>query len=282
MYRLLLFFLLSLCFTPPAMAQDSYRVTKVSEGVYAALATPGGSATSNAMIVDLGEQVIICGAHFSRKAINDLTAAASEISPNPIRAFVLAHHHPGYPLIDFDFPARKDVAMSIETRLIMRQEERELTNPLIFFQNGMTFEGSKRTLVLSNIGPAHSKGDLVAFLPHSGVLFASDLLYFGNVGFLGAGSLRDWPLVVEGLEKLNATQIIPGFGPIGTQTDLQQFKTYLHAFVQEIQKHLDIGDSLETTLKSFNLPKYLNLRGYEEFMPGNIERAYMQFQKESD
>lgn len=279
MYRLLFFFLLSLSLITPAEAQDSYRVAKISEGIYAALAIPNSVATSNAMIVDLGNQLILCGAHFSRKAVNDLVAAASEVSHNPIRAFVLTHHHPGSPLFDFDFPAGKDVAMSIETRLTIKRDQRELTNPLIFFQNGMTFEGSKRTLVLSNIGPAHSSGDLVAFIPQSGVLFASDLLYFGNVGFLGAGSLNDWPLVVEGLEKLKAAQIIPGFGPIGTQADLQQFKAYLNDFLAEIKNHLEKGDSLETTLKDFSQEKYEILEGYEEFMPGNIERAYLQLQQ---
>lgn len=279
MYRLLLFLLFSLGFIAPASAQDSYRVAKMSDGVFAALAVPGGVATSNAMIVDLGDQLILCGAHFSRKAVNDLAAAASEISPNPIRAFVLTHHHPGHPLFDFDFPQGKDVAMSIETRLAIKQEKREFTNPLVFFQNGMTFEGSKKTLVLSNIGPAHSKGDLVAYIPQDEILFAGDLLYFNSVGFLGAGSLPDWPLVVEGLEKLNAEQIIPGFGPIGTQTDLHQFKTYLNDFLTEIEKHLQKGDNLETTLKTFSLPKHKTLQGYEEFMPGNIERAYLQLKK---
>ena len=133
MHRILIAILLTLLLGHPALAQDSYRIEEVASGVYAALAEPGGAATSNALIVDLGSQVVLSGAHFSRRAINDLIAAASEISPKPIRAFVLAHHHPGYTFIDYDIPANKDLAMSVETRLIMRQEPRELENPLLFF-----------------------------------------------------------------------------------------------------------------------------------------------------
>lgn len=280
MYRFFIILLLSSTLLKPAFAQDSYRVAEVAEGVYAAIAEPGGAATSNAMIVDLGTQVVLCGAHFTRKAINDLIAAATEVSPKPIRAFVLAHHHPGYTFVDFDFPKDKDVAMNIETRLIMKQEARELENPLLFFKSGMTFEGTERTLVLSNIGPAHSHGDLIAYIPQSHVLFTSDLLYFNSVGFLGAGSLRDWAHVVSGLAALNADKIIPGFGPIGTQKDLHLFEIYLKDFLTEVLRHIEKGDSLEQTLEAFQLPKHKDLPGYESFTPGNVERAYLQLKEE--
>ena len=276
MYRFFIILLLLLPIAQPATAQNSYRVVEVAEGVFAAIAAPGGAATSNAMIVDLGSQVILCGAHFTRKAINDLIAAASEVSPDPIRAFVLAHHHPGYTFVDFDFPANKDLAMNIETRLIMKREARKLESPLIFFKSGMTFEGTERTLVLSNIGPAHSDGDLIAYVPQSNVLFTSDLLYFNSVGFLGAGSLRDWAHVIGGLTTLHAEKIIPGFGPVGTKQDLNQFKSYLKDFLTEVLKHIEQGDSLETPVQNFSLPQYKNLPGYDSFTPGNVERAYLQ------
>lgn len=276
MYRFFIVLLLSLALIQTAKAQDSYRIAEVTEGVYAAIAEPGGAATSNAMIVDLGTQVVLCGAHFTRKAINDLIAAASEVSPNPIRAFVLAHHHPGYTFVDFDFPTNKDLVMNIETRLTMKQEARKLESPLIFFKSGMTFEGTERTLVLSNVGPGHSNGDMIAYIPQSNVLFTSDLLYFNSVGFLGAGSLRDWAYVIGGLGALRAEKIIPGFGPIGTQKDLNQFRNYLKDFLTEVLKHIEKGDNLETTLRTFSLPKHEKLPGYQSFTPGNIERAYLQ------
>jgi glyoxylase-like metal-dependent hydrolase (beta-lactamase superfamily II) len=281
MCRAILFLVIFLFFCPPVNAQNSYRVTEVSKGIFAALAEPGGAATSNAMIVDLGSQVILCGAHFTRRAINDLIAVASEVSPHPIRAIVLTHHHPGYTFVDFDFPKNLDVAMNIETRLIMKQEARKLESPLLFFKSGMTFEGTERTLVLSNVGPAHSDGDLIAFIPQSNVLFTSDLVYFNSVGFLGAGSLRDWAHAIGGLSVLHADKIIPGFGPIGTNADLNQFKNYLKDFLTEVLKHIENGDSLEQTVENFSLPKYRHLPGYDSFTPGNVERAYLQLKTDS-
>ena len=279
MHRFIIAILLTLLLGQPALAQDSYRIEEVAKGVYAALAEPGGAATSNAFIVDLGSQLVLCGAHFSRRAINDLIAVASEISPNPIRAFVLAHHHPGYTFIDFDIPANKDLAMSVETRLIMRQEPRVLENPLLFFKEGLTFEGTERTLILTNIGSAHSEGDLIAYVPQSKVLFTSDLAYFNSAGFLGAGSLAGWAASLEGLSSLQPDKVIPGFGPTGGMNELTAFKRYLKDFLTEVLGHIEKGDSLETTLATFSLPQHEHLAGYKSFTPGNVERAYLQLQK---
>jgi glyoxylase-like metal-dependent hydrolase (beta-lactamase superfamily II) len=279
MHRIAVLLFLTLLLAQPVLAQNSYRIEEVDDGIYAALAEPGSAATSNAFIVDLGTQMVVCGAHFSRRAINDLIAATSEISPKPIRAFVLAHHHPGYTFIDFDIPANKDLAMSIETRLIMRQEPRALENPLLFFKEGLTFEGTQRTLILTNIGSAHSEGDLIAYVPQSKILFTSDLAYFNSVGFLGAGSLTGWATALEGLGALQVKKVVPGFGPVGDMNNLNTFKRYLKDFLTEVLEHIEKGDNLETTLATFSLPKHDHLSGYQSFTPGNVERAYQQLKK---
>lgn len=279
MPRFVISIIMLLLLTPPALAQNSYRIEEVDKGVYAAIAEPGGAATSNAFIVDLGTQLVVCGAHFSRRAINDLIAATTAISPEPIRAFVLAHHHPGYTFIDFDFPANKDLAMSVETRMIMRQESRTLENLLVFFKDGMTFEGTERTLILTSIGSAHSGGDLIAYVPQSKVLFTSDLSYFDSVGFLGAGSLYGWAAALEGLSTLQPEKVIPGFGSVGGMAELNAFKRYLKDFLTEVLAHIEKGDSLETTLATFSLPKHEHLPGFKSFTPGNVERAYLQLKK---
>jgi glyoxylase-like metal-dependent hydrolase (beta-lactamase superfamily II) len=263
----------------PALAQNSYRIEEVDTGIYAAIAEPGGAATSNAFIVDLGTQVVVSGAHFSRRAINDLIAATTEICPKPIRAFVLAHHHPGYSFIDFDIPANKDLALSIETRVIMKQESRALENPLLIFKEGLIFEGTERTLTLIDVGSAHSESGLVAYVPQGKVLFTSDLAYFDSVGFIGAGSLHGWTVALEELSALLPAKVIPGFGPVGGIDELNAFQHYLKNFLTEVLGHIEKGDSLETTLATFSLPKHEHLPGYKSFTPGNIERAYLQLKK---
>jgi hypothetical protein len=123
--------------TSSMAAQRTYKIEKVGEGVYAALAIPGGAATSNAFIVDLGYYQVVGGAHLTKKAINDLIAAAADITPKPVNAFVLAHHHKGFSFVDFDFPAGKNIYMTLQTRQIMKQEVRQIDGQINYFKEGL-------------------------------------------------------------------------------------------------------------------------------------------------
>jgi len=263
-----------LLMTAPAAAQQSYSLEKLAEGVYAAITQAGGAATSNALIVEGEEYAIVAGAHFTREAIGDLVAAAETVTSRPVRYFVLAHHHRGYSHIDFDFPPGKDVLMGWQTWQALDGEVREVDFPALFFGDGLTLKLGKRTVILTNIGGGHTDGDILLFLPDEEILFASDLFYERSVGYMGEGHMREWVLALEFMEQLGAKKIVPGYGPTGGPEDLAAFKTYFKVFLTEVLKHVERGDSLENTLRSFDLPKYRDYDGYDRFLRPNIERAY--------
>ncbi|WP_020676774.1 hypothetical protein [Geopsychrobacter electrodiphilus] len=264
---------------PVEAAQKSYTIEKVADGVYAALAIAGGAATSNGFIVDLGYYLVVGGAHLSKKAINDLTAAAAEISPKPIEFFVVAHHHKGFSFVDFDFPPGKNIIMTLQTRQAIKQEVRQINGQIIYFQEGFTIEGTERSVVLTNIGAAHSEGDLIAYIPQSKTLFTSDLVYVNSAGYLGDGPLRGWVIALEGISNIDAEKVIPGFGPVSTMKEVRDFKIYLKDFLTEVLSHIEKGENLATTIQNFSLPQYEDLPGYEIFKSGNIKRAYQQLSK---
>ena len=263
-----------------AAGQRSYKIEKIADGVYAAIAVPGGAATSNGFIVDLGYYMAIGGAHLTKRAINDLLAASADITPKPVEAFVLAHHHQGFSFVDFDFPPGREIIMTLETRLAMKKEVRTINGQINYFRQGLTLEGTDRSLVLTNVGPAHSSGDLIAYIPQSKTLFTSDLVYVNSAGYLGDGPLRDWVVALEGISNLDVDRVIPGFGPVCGMAEVTAFKNYLKAFLTEILAHIEKGDSLYQTQQSFSLPRYEKLPGFKTFTPGNIERAYRQLSEE--
>jgi len=275
--------LITFSFLPLALAaQSSYKIEKVAEGVYAALAISGGSATSNAFIVDLGYYLVVGGAHFTKKAINDLLAAAADITPKPVEAFVLAHHHKGFSFVDFDFPPGKDIIMTLQTRQVMKQEVRQIDGQINYFRDGLTLEGTERALVLTNVGPAHSSGDLIAYVPQSKTLFTSDLVYVDCAGFLGDGPLREWAYALDGISNIDAKKVIPGYGPVSGMSEVTKFKNYLKDFLTEVLSHVENGDNLYETLEAFSLPQHKNRAGYQIFSSGNIERAYRQLSSTED
>ena len=193
MLKRLLIFLFILAVFPVCgyTATFSYQIEKVAEGVHAAIAQPGSKATSNAFIVDVGEYVVVGGAHFTGDAIRDLISAVAMTTMKPIRYFILAHHHKGYSYIDLDFPPGKDVIMSWQTWKSLESEAREIGFPVLFYNEGLTLRLGGRTIILTNMEKGHSDGDTVIYLPEEGILFTSDLVYTKSVGYLGEGHMQN-------------------------------------------------------------------------------------------
>ncbi|BCR04146.1 hypothetical protein DESUT3_12150 [Desulfuromonas versatilis] len=259
--------------------QQSYQVEKLTEGIFAAIAKPGSRASANAFFVVGDAYVIAGGAHMTPEAIADLSAAIAGVTQLPLRYFILAHHHKGYSHIDFDFPPEVDVIMSWQAWQAVDGEVRKASYPVLFYSDGLTLKLGGRTIILTNMGKGHSEGDTLVFIPEASVLFTGDLAYVKSAAFMGDGHMQDWVLALEFMERLGAAKVIPGYGPVGTGRDLGAFKDYLKAFLTEVLKHIEAGDTLEQTLRKFSLPEYQNLEGYARLLRPNLERAYRDLQQ---
>ena len=261
--------------TAPAVAkQQSYSVKKITAHLYAAIALPGSTATSNAFFYIGNKQVVAGGAHMTEKATADLFKAINDITDRPVDFFILPHHHPGYSNVDFYFPEEVKVITTYPTWQSLNQERTTFPNEALLFNGSMTLEIGGRVIVTS-IGKGHSAGDALAFFPDENAVFTSDLLYFDNVGFMGEGYMQEWMNAVAFIQQIGADNIIPGHGQVSNNEALSQFKIYFRNFLDEVSKHIEAGDSLEKTKREFSLPRYRHLTGYDQLLEQNIERAYI-------
>lgn len=74
-------------------ASEHYELTQLADGVYAAIALPGGKAFSNAGIVDLGDQTLIFDAFETPAAAADLKSAAEQLTGHPASYLIISHCH---------------------------------------------------------------------------------------------------------------------------------------------------------------------------------------------
>ena len=254
--------------------QASYVIEPLASNVFAAIAKPGGKASTNALFVIGREYVVAAGAHMTREAITDLYTAIAARTSKPVKYFILAHHHSGYTNIDFDFPAGQDVLMTWQTWRNLDSEVRDPAFPHIFFNDGLTLKPGGVTIILTNIGKGHTDGDLVLFIPEADVVFASDLLYVNSVGYMGSGHMTEWLMALDFVEQLGAEQGVPGYGPVSSVEDVFEFGQYFRDFLTAVLQHIERGDSLEKTIEEFDLPQHRDKDGYQQMIKLNLQRAY--------
>ena len=107
---------------------------------------------------------------------------------------------------------------------------------------GTTFSGERtldvggRTVELIEVGPAHTHGDAIAWVPDARVVFSGDIVFSGITPIMWAGPASNWITALERIAALEPAAIVPGHGPVCDLErirDLIGYWTYLIRCVPE-------------------------------------------------
>jgi glyoxylase-like metal-dependent hydrolase (beta-lactamase superfamily II) len=99
------------------------------------------------------------------------------------------------------------------------------------FSGGLELEIGGKQIRLIEVGPAHTAGDVVAWLPQERVLFAGDILFVGGTPIMWAGPIGNWIAACDLIEELDPAVVVPGHGPLTDLAGVREVGDYLR-FVQ--------------------------------------------------
>ena len=94
------------------------------------------------------------------------------------------------------------------------------------FSGEMTMTVGGREIQLIEVGPAHTQGDLMVYVPDSRLLFTADILFIGSTPVMWAGPVENWLAALEKIDSLDAEIIVPGHGPITGKNGVAQVRAY--------------------------------------------------------
>ncbi|NVO00170.1 MAG: MBL fold metallo-hydrolase [Geobacteraceae bacterium] len=255
---------------------SNYQIKKLNDSVYAAIAQPNGKVTSNAFFVVTNYEVILAGAHFTQEGISELLVEIGRVTPLPVSQIILTHHHKGFNFLDFDLPEKSEIVVSVHVWQALKGELREFKNPTVVFENALTLNRGKISLIIMDTGPGHSSGDTIVYIPSERILFASDLLFNDTVGYMGEASIHEWGENLDLMERLSPSVVVPGVGKVSDSRSIERFRDFYRAFMTEVIRNVEKGNTLSQTKKEFSLKQYKSMNGFEQFWDVNIERAYKQ------
>lgn len=134
-----------------------------------------------------------------------------------------------------------------------------LQQPTMAFGEFMAIDDGERRLELRRVGPAHTIGDAVAYLPKEGILFTGDLCVnwrFGNnVGDRDA-DVPHWTQVLLNLAKWDVKTVVPGHGTLGTTDTLEAQSAFLDDLWKQVSAGKKAGKTVEELLKDVDLSKH--------------------------
>ncbi|MFY9398924.1 MAG: MBL fold metallo-hydrolase, partial [Desulfomonilia bacterium] len=100
------------------------------------------------------------------------------------------------------------------------------TLPTRTFSGSLTIDLDGRVVELIEAGPAHTRGDVMVFVPDARVLFAGDILFIGSTPVMWAGPLENWLRALDTILELDTGIIVPGHGPVTDKNGVREAKAY--------------------------------------------------------
>ncbi len=272
---------------------------KVVDGVWSAIgATAPGSYTNsghnnNLSFVIGSEAVLVFNASDNYLLARALHDEIRKITPLPVRAVVLENgqghamlgssywQEQGVPVI-----AHVDTAHEIETygeEVIERMQRRNgekarhtrLSMPDQTFESSLVIDLGGLEVELLRLGPAHSPGDIVAWIPDKSLVISGDMAFHQRL--LPIFEHTDTAAWIETWDKfaaLNPTYVIPGHGAPTNMDEVTRYtRDYLVYLRAKIAEVIDEGGDLQQAYDVDQSP-YAHLDTFHELARLNADMVF--------
>jgi cyclase len=95
------------------------------------------------------------------------------------------------------------------------------------FTGAVTLDVGGRGVTLEEVGPAHTLGDVIAWLDGGDVVFTGDILFHGSTPIMWAGPIGNWVTACRRIRALEPSVVVPGHGPLADVAGVAAFERYL-------------------------------------------------------
>ncbi|HEV8034917.1 MBL fold metallo-hydrolase [Yoonia sp.] len=157
-----------------------------------------------------------------------------------------------------------------------------LQGPTETFSDDYIVELGDYRIEVRYLGPSHSAGDVVVWLPNQELVIAGDIAFHERMlPLFDDTNTLDWLDTWDtAFEPLNATYVIPGHGH---PTNMDQVRLYTKGYLEylrgKIAEHLEAGGGLAEAYYVDQSP-YAHLDTFEELATKNAGRVYEQMEFE--
>ncbi len=128
-----------------------------------------------------------------------------------------------------------------------------LEAPTRCFSGELTLQVGDKRVQLIEVGPAHTRGDLLVFAPDERVAWSGDILFVEGTPIIWSGPVSNWIRACDRLEALAVDVIVPGHGPITDRRGVQAVRSYLEYIYAEAALRFEAGLDAATAARDIEL-----------------------------
>ena len=248
-------------------------VQKLGDVIYVWQGNPGKREPANCMWIIFKGYVVVIDANFPWAA-REILAKIKATTDRPIRYVLNTHYHGDHSYGDSVFTDAGAVIVSSEATDSENRGSNGFANwtdkahsligahqeyAAITFSDRLVFDDGIQRVEMIRLGPSHSKGDSVAYLPKEKIVATGDLCVTwstgNNVGDPNS-SYKGW---LEALDKMidwNLSTVVPGHGAVSGPEALLAQKAYLAGMRDQVREGVRAGKTVDQMVTGIDFKKY--------------------------
>lgn len=147
------------------------------------------------------------------------------------------------------------------------------TPPTRTFVDRLELAVDGRRVDLIEVGPAHTSGDLIAYVPDTKTVFAGDILFIYGTPIVWAGPIDNWIRACDRILSLDVETIVPGHGPITDRQGPRMVSDYLRFIQKEAGERQAAGMSASDAARDIELGDFADWTDTER-LAVNVHAVY--------
>ena len=154
------------------------------------------------------------------------------------------------------------------------------TLPTRTFSGETSVRVGDKKLRLIEVGPAHTRGDVMAIMPDDKVAFTGDILFIEGHPIMWNGPVGNWIKACDLLLSLDLDVIVPGHGPITDKQGVRNLRDYLVYLRDQTRARFEAGMKIEEAARDIAMDKYAQWIDGERVVV-NVYTLYREFAKDT-
>ncbi|HEU0225069.1 MAG TPA: MBL fold metallo-hydrolase [Steroidobacteraceae bacterium] len=148
--------------------------------------------------------------------------------------------------------------------------------PTRTFEKRLDLTVGDKAVELHMLGPAHTAGDVLVWVPHDRAAFTGDLLFVDVTPIMWAGPVGNWLAACDRILALGAKHIVPGHGPMTDAAGVRRLQQYLRWVDGEARRRFDAAMPMEEAIFDIALGEYRNWIDAER-LAVNVASLYREY-----
>jgi glyoxylase-like metal-dependent hydrolase (beta-lactamase superfamily II) len=289
-------------------------VHEIGPGCHAYLQPDGSWGWSNAGLVSDGDESLLVDTLFDLKLTEAMLAALRAATPAARRIGTLVNTHangdhcygnslvPGAVIVASKAAAEEmgEVPPAVLAALLEAAPQMgeagaflarafgpfefrgiETVRPTLTFEGELERRVGGKRVRLIQVGPAHTRGDVIVHSVDDRVVFTGDILFIDGTPIMWEGPVASWIRACERIEALDVDVVVPGHGPISDRDGARRVREYLAYVRDEARKRYDAGLSAPDAARDIALGDY-SAWGDAERIAVNVDALYREFSGRSE